>query len=407
MAIKISDHAQWVGKTDWQLTSFHGDELSTHHGSSYNSYLVRDKKTVLIDTVWLPFDKEFVSRLREVIDLKEIDYIVMNHNEVDHSGALPELLREIPDVPIYCTKRGEAIIRGHYHQDWNFVNVKTGDTLPLGDTTLTFIEAPMLHWPDTMMCYLSGDGVLFSNDCFGQHYASESHFDDTVKKQEVLEEAEKYYANILQPFSPLVARKVKELLGMNLKINMIAPSHGIIWRDDVTTIVDCYAKWAASYQENIVTILYDTMWNSTRIMAENIAKGIRSAEPSMQVKLFNVSHHDKNDIVTSVFRSKAVLTGCPTINQGYSFAMGGIIEMLKGMKFRGKYGASFGSYGWSGEAVDRMSKDLSEAGFNVVGNGLRVLWVPDDDAIAACRKFGHDFALALAADTAQTAESAK
>ncbi|MDE6461483.1 MAG: MBL fold metallo-hydrolase [Muribaculaceae bacterium] len=398
MAIKISDHAQWVGKTDWQLTSFHGDELSTHHGSSYNSYLVRDKKTVLIDTVWLPFDKEFVSRLREQIDLKEIDYIVMNHNEVDHSGALPELMREIPDVPIYCTKRGEAIIRGHYHQDWNFVNVKTGDTLPLGETTLTFIEAPMLHWPDTMMSYLSGDKVLFSNDCFGQHYASASLFDDTADLNEVFTEAEKYYANILQPFSPLVARKLKELDGLNLPIDVIAPSHGIIWRDDVSSIVECYRKWSAAYQENVVTILYDTMWNSTRVMAESIADGIREADPSTEVRLFNVAYHDKNDIVTAVFRSKAVLTGCPTINQGYSFAMGGIIEMLKGMKFRGKHGAAFGSYGWSGEAVERMGKDLAEAGFNVAGKGLRLLWVPDDEAVAACRKFGEDFAKALQAD---------
>ena len=398
MAIKISDHAQWVGKTDWQLTSFHGDELSTHHGSSYNSYLIRDKKTVLIDTVWLPFDKEFVSRLREQIDLKEIDYIVMNHNEVDHSGALPELIREIPDVPIYCTKRGEAIIRGHYHQDWNFVNVKTGDTLPLGDTTLTFIEAPMLHWPDTMMSYLSGDKVLFSNDCFGQHYASSSLFDDSADLNEVFAEAEKYYANILQPFSPLVARKLKELDGLNLPIDVIAPSHGIIWRDDVSSIVEHYRKWSAAYQENVVSILYDTMWNSTRIMAESIADGIRTADPSTEVRLFNVAHHDKKDIVTAVFRSKAVLIGCPTINQGYSFAMGGIIEMLKGMKFRGKYGATFGSYGWSGEAVERMGKDLAEAGFNVIGNGLRLLWVPDENAVAACRTFGEDFAYALQSD---------
>ena len=276
--------------------------------------------------------------------------------------------------------------------------MKTGDTLPLGETTLTFIEAPMLHWPDTMMSYLSGDKVLFSNDCFGQHYASASLFDDTADLNEVFTEAEKYYANILQPFSPLVARKLKELDGLNLPIDVIAPSHGIIWRDDVSSIVECYRKWSAAYQENVVTILYDTMWNSTRVMAESIADGIREADPSTEVRLFNVAHHDKNDIVTAVFRSKAVLTGCPTINQGYSFAMGGIIEMLKGMKFRGKHGAAFGSYGWSGEAVERMGKDLAEAGFNVAGKGLRLLWVPDDEAVAACRKFGEDFAKALQAD---------
>ena len=177
MAKKTTDKVTWVGKIDWELVRFHGDELSTLHGSSYNSYLIQDEKTVLMDTVWLPYDREFVSRLKEVVDIHKIDYIVMNHNEVDHSGALVELMREIPDTPIYCTKKGEAILRGHYHQDWNYVNVKTGDKLSIGSSTLTFIEAPMLHWPDTMFTYMSGDEILFSNDGFGQHYATESRFD--------------------------------------------------------------------------------------------------------------------------------------------------------------------------------------------------------------------------------------
>ena len=192
MAKKITERVTWVGKVDWELTHFHGDEYSTHRGSSYNSYLIRDQKTALIDTVWQPYDREFVSRLAEEIDLAKIDYIVMNHNEIDHSGALPELMRLIPDTPIYCTAKGEAIIRGHYHQDWNFVNVKTGDTLSLGETTLTFVEAPMLHWPDTMFTYFSGDGgILFSNDGFGQHYATESLFNDAVDQAELNYEAMK------------------------------------------------------------------------------------------------------------------------------------------------------------------------------------------------------------------------
>ena len=192
MAKQITKKVSWVGKVDWELTSFHGDELSTKKGSSYNSYLIRDEKTALIDTVWRPYDREFVERLKQEIDLSKIDYIIMNHNEVDHSGALVELMRLIPDTPIYCTKKGEEIIRGHYHQDWNFVNVKTGDTLPLGETTLTFIEAPMLHWPDTMFCHLSGENILFSNDGFGQHFASESLYDDAVDYDQMIYEAEKY-----------------------------------------------------------------------------------------------------------------------------------------------------------------------------------------------------------------------
>ena len=393
MAKKINDKITWVGKVDWELKSFHGNELSTRHGSSYNSYLIRDGKTVLIDTVWLPYDKEFVSRLKEEVDLSSIDCIVMNHNETDHSGALPELMREIPDTPIYCTKKGEAIIRGHYHQDWNFVYVKTGDKLELAGGTLTFIEAPMLHWPDTMFTYWSGDGgILFSNDGFGQHLASESLFDDEVDRDILFHEAEKYYANILNTYSPMVARKVKEILGMNLPLELICPSHGVIWRKEPVSIVEKYLQWADSYQEDQVTIVYDTMWQSTRKMAQAIACGIREAAPSTTVKLMNAAKDDKNDILTEVFHSKAVLVGSPTINFGVSYAIAGILEMVHGLRLKGKKAAAFGSYGWSGEGVKMMSESLSGAGLEVVDDGLRMLWVPDDAALKECVNWGRQFA---------------
>lgn len=391
MGKKITDNVTWVGKVDWDLVHFHGDELSTFHGSSYNAYLIKDEKNVLIDTVWRPYDREFVKRLKEVIDLKDIDYIVMNHNEIDHSGALPELLREIPDTPIYCTKKGEAILRGHYHQDWNYVNVKTGDTLNIGKHTLTFIEAPMLHWPDTMFTYMSGDDILFSNDAFGQHYATESLFDTAADVHEVMYEAEKYYTNILNLYSPMVARKVKEVLGMNLPIKMIAPSHGVIWTKYIPQISENYQKWSTPYQENQITIVYDTMWQSTRLMGEAIAEGIRRADPSVEVKLYNVAKEDKNDVLTQMFRSKAVLVGSPTINYGFSFAIAGVLEMARGLKFKNKKAAAFGSYGWSGDAPKLITKHLQEAGFDVVDDGIKCLWVPDNKAIDECRDYGEQF----------------
>lgn len=391
MGKKITDNVTWVGKVDWDLVHFHGDELSTFHGSSYNAYLIKDEKNVLIDTVWRPYDREFVKRLKEVIDLKDIDYIVMNHNEIDHSGALPELLREIPGTPIYCTKKGEAILRGHYHQDWNYVNVKTGDSLNIGKHTLTFIEAPMLHWPDTMFTYMSGDDILFSNDAFGQHYATESLFDTAANVNDVMYEAEKYYTNILNLYSPMVARKVKEVLGMNLPIKMIAPSHGVIWTKYIQQIIENYQKWSTPYQENQITIVYDTMWQSTRLMGEAIAEGIRRADPSVEVKLYNVAKEDKNDVLTQMFRSKAVLVGSPTINYGYSFAIAGILEMARGLKFKGKKAAAFGSYGWSGDAPKLITKHLQEAGFDVVNDGIKCLWVPDNKAIDECRDYGEQF----------------
>ena len=395
MAKQITKRVSWVGKVDWELITFHGDELSTHRGSSYNSYLIRDKKVALIDTVWLPYDREFVNRLKQVIDLDKIDYVIMNHNEIDHSGALPELMRHIPDMPIYCTKKGEAIIRGHYHQDWNFVNVKTGDTLVLGDTTLTFIEANMLHWPDTMFTYMSGDNILFSNDGFGQHYATESLFNDTVCINEVMQEAEKYYANILNTYSMLVGKKIQQILAMNLPIDMICPSHGVIWRDNPTQIVEKYLQWCDAYQENQVTIAYDTMWQSTRLMAQAIADGIREQAPDVTVKLFNVALEDKNDVLTEIFHSRAVLIGSPTINYGYSFAIAGLLEMMKGLKLKKKKAAAFGSYGWSGDAVKQINQHLTEAGLELINDGLMKLWVPDDDALAECTAYGHEIAKAL------------
>lgn len=390
---KISDHVTWVGKVDWELQLFHGHEYSTKRGSSYNSYLIEDQdKTVLVDTVWSPYDKEFVHRLKEVIDLKKIDAIIMCHNEVDHSGALTELLREIPDTPIYCTKKGEAILRGHYHQDWNYINVKTGDTLPLGDTTITFVEATMLHWPDTMMCWLSGDDVLISNDVFGQHYATESLYDDCTDTGEVFQEAKKYYANIVSMYSPMAKRKLAEVMGMQLPIRMIAPSHGVIWRHNVQGILDRYQQWSAGgYQENQITLVYDTMWQSTRVMAERIAQGIEEADPTVTVKLMNAAIDDKNDILTELFSSKAFLVGSPTVNNGYTYAMAGIMEMMRGLKLKGKKAAAFGSYGWGGEAVKMLTRLLQEAGIEVVNDGLRIQWVPDDAAIDQCIQFGRDF----------------
>lgn len=391
MSKRVTDKVTWVGKIDWELKKFHGDELSTMEGSSYNSYLIRDKKTVLIDTVWGPYDTEFVNRLKEEIDLKEIDYIVMNHNESDHSGTLPALMREIPNTPIYCTKKGESILRGLYHQDWNYVNVKTGDELEIGDSKLVFVEASMLHWPDTMMTYMTGENILFSNDVFGQHYASEMLYDDMDDISKLLHEAEKYYTNIITPFSTFVTKKLAEVQGMNLKIDLVAPSHGIIWRENIGLIMDLYAKWANNYQEDQITLIYDTMWQSTRKMAEAIAEGIHQASPNTTIKILNAVKNDKNDILVEVFKSKAILVGSPTINNGFSYAIAGILEMIKGLKFKNKKAASFGSYGWSGEAAKQIKEFLEESKFAIVNDGIRVNWAPDQETIEQLREYGRKF----------------
>ncbi len=388
MKINIKNNVWWLGKTDWELRKFHGNELSTNRGTTYNSYLVKEEKIVLIDTVWKPFATEFVNNLAKEIDLKKIDFIVANHGEIDHSGALPELLELIPDTPVYCTEFGIKSLKGHFHKDWNFKPVKTGDKLSLGKKELIFIQAPMLHWPDTMFCYLTGDNILFSNDAFGQHYCSEFLFNDLVDQNELFEEAIKYYANILTPFSNLVDKKIKEFISLNLPLDIICTSHGVIWHDNPLQIVQKYSEWAANYQENQITLVYDTMWNGTRIMAENIAKGIKLIDKKVNVKLFNASNTDKNDIITEVFKSKAILVGSPTINKGVLYSIAGILEVINGLSFKNKKAASFGCYGWHGECIQLIDESLKKAGFELIAEGLKVNWEPDEKAVISCIEYG-------------------
>jgi len=390
--IPIKNNVSWVGKIDWELRRFHGDEYSTHRGSTYNSYLIKEKKVALIDTVWNPFAKEYVENLAKIIPLDKIDYVIANHAESDHSGALPELMRHIPDKPIYCTANGVKSLKGHYHKDWNFQVVKTGDQLDLGDKKLIFVEAMMLHWPDSMFCYLTGDNILFSNDAFGQHYASEFMFNDLVDQAELMSECIKYYANILTPFSPLVDKKIKEVLAFNLPADMICTSHGVIWRDSPTQIVSKYVEWAGNYKENQITILYDTMWNATRIMAETIANGIKSADPNVTIKLFNLPKSDKNDAITEVFKSKGILVGSPTINRGILTAVASFLEEIRGLRFVGKKAAVFGSYGWSGESPKVLAEHLEKSGFQLVDEGLKVMWNPDEAGLKQCFEFGQKLA---------------
>jgi anaerobic nitric oxide reductase flavorubredoxin len=392
MKREIKKGIDWVGKIDWEIREFHGAEYSTHRGTSYNSYLVKDKKTVLIDTVWGPFDEEFVENLEKSGDLQKIDYVVANHAEVDHSGSLAKLMAQIPEVPVYCTSNGVKSLKGHFHQDWNFVPVKTGETLDLGTKKLMFIEAPMLHWPDSMFCYLTEDNILFPNDAFGQHIATELLYNDLVDQAELYQECIKYYANILTPFSQLVEKKINEFVALDLPVDMICPSHGVIWRENPLQIVNKYMEWSKNYQEDQISIVYDTMWNGTRKMAESIAEGIELQNKSVGIKLFNISHSDKNDVVTEVFKSKALLVGSPTINQGVLSAVAGFLEEIRGLRFKQKKAAAFGTYGWSGESVKMITEGLEKAGFEILNDGLKLLWNPDAEMLEDCKKFGREIA---------------
>jgi len=395
MVTELAKGVYWVGVVDWAIRKFHGHELSTHRGTSYNAYLITDEQTVLVDTVWGPFQDELIDNIGEIVDPATIDIVVANHAEVDHSGSLPAVMRHTPKATVVVSQRGRESVEGHFHQPWNFRAVKTGERLPIGEHDLLFVEAPMLHWPDSMFTYLTGANILMPNDAFGQHYASSSRYNDQVNQEELYQEALKYYANILTPFSSLVLKKIDEVLALDLPIAMIAPSHGIIWRQDPVQIVQKYQQWAAQEPEPSAVILYDTMWDGTRRMAEAIGLGL--ASEGIPYKIFHMAVADRNDVITEVFKSRAVIVGSPTFNQGLLPTLSPILEDLKGLRFQNKIGAAFGCYGWGGEAVSILEEHLNRSKISVVADSVRAKWQPKPDDLDRCRQLGQKVARAVPA----------
>ena len=395
MIVELAKGVYWVGVTDWGLRHFHGYELSTHRGSSYNAYLILDDKNVLVDTVWGPFQEQLTQNIREVIDPARIDIVVANHSEMDHSGALPAVMRHASNATVVVSRRGRESVEGHFHQPWNFKAVQTGDRISIGNSELVFIEAPMLHWPDSMFTYLTGKNILMPNDAFGQHYATAFRFNDEVNQEELYEEAIKYYANILTPFSSMVLKKIDEVLALKLPVAMIAPSHGIIWRKDPLQIVKKYQQWAAQVPEKSAVIVYDSMWEGTRRMAEAIGEGM--ADEGIPYKAYYMPVSDRNDVVTEIFKARAIVIGSPTFNSGLLPTIMPILEDIKGLKFQNKIGAAFGCYGWSGESVKIIEEHLSRCQIPVVAEGVRAKWQPRPDDLVKCRELGRTLARAVKA----------
>jgi flavorubredoxin len=302
-----------------------------------------------------------------------------------------------PQATVVVSRIGRESIEGHFHQPWNFKVVKTGDRLSIGKSEPVFIEAQMLHWPDSMFTYLTGHNILMPNDAFGQHYATNFRFNDhQVDQADLFEEAQKYYANILTPFSNLVLRKIDEVLALNLPVNIIAPSHGVIWRSDPLQIVKKYQEWAHQAGEKTAVILYDTMWEATRKMAEAIAAGL--SEEGVSAKLLHMAVSDRNDVIAEVFKSKAVIVGSPTLNGGLLPTITPVLEDLKGLKFQNKVGTAFGSYGWSGESLKIIQSHLEQSKIKIVAEGVLVKWQPRDTDLLKCRQLGRIVAQAVNAD---------
>ena len=387
--VVLKEGINWVGVVDWNIRDFHG--YTTRRGTSYNAYLIRDEKTALIDTVKYGFGEELARNVEELTSFEKIDYIIVNHVEMDHSGSLPEIAKLAKNAKIVACQRGKDALIEHFGEEFSRVEVvKTGEELKLGKHTLRFLETPMLHWPDSMFTYLVEDKILFSNDAFGEHYATAERFDDEVDQQELMEEAKTYYANILTPFAPLIIRKVQEVVQMGIPIETIAPDHGVIWRKDPSKIINAYLRWSSFLSTQKVIIVFDTMWGSTDKMARAIEEGVASG--GVEVKVLKLRATDNTDIVTEILDAKAVIVGSPTLNSGMFPTLGSFLTYVTGLKPRGKLWAFFGSYGWGGGAVRGMVETAKKVGFEVYEPTIEVKYVPDEEDLKKCFDFGKQIA---------------
>ena len=376
--LSIRENIYWAGYVDWNLRNFHG--YTTPAGSTYNAYLIVDDEPTLIDTVKHYGFSEMLSRIKEVIDPAQIKHIISNHTEMDHSGSIGKLLEYCPKADVICSPKGEEGLRKHFKKDWRFKVVNTGDTLPIGKRTLSFFLMPMVHWPDSMATYLKKESTLFPNDAFGQHYASHERFADEVGVEVVLKEAAKYYANIVMPYGEQVL-KVLEALG-SLSIDMICPSHGLLWRrkQDIARIIGSYKKWASHATEEKVVIIYDTMWHSTEQMAITLFRLLDEA--GISVRLINLQLSALADVVTEVMNARVVLIGSPILNNRMLPTMGGLLTYLKGLKPSKRFGATFGSYGWSKVGFKELEQFVKEAGLELLDEGRYCQYIPDEQFLS-------------------------
>jgi len=376
---ELAKGIHWVGAVDWDVRDFHG--YSTMQGTTYNAFLIIDEKITLIDTVKPSHRQDLLHRIREIIDPEKIDYLVVNHVELDHAGCLAEMMEIAKPEKLICSPMGKNAILAHFHrEDWPFEVVKTGDEISLGKRTLQFLETRMLHWPDSMFTLAKEDGILFSSDAFGQHLASSERFDDEVNLSLVMDQASKYYANILYLYSPLIKKLLAKVTELNLDIKMIAPDHGVIWRSHFSDIIQAYSDWSHYKGGKKALIIYDTMWHSTEKMAKAIASGIE--QEGVHADLVNLKVHHRSDVMTKVLSARALVLGCPTLNNGLLPRMAGFLMYMRGLKPQNKIGAAFGSFGWSGEAVKLMNTAMEEMKLDVIDEGQKIKYVPTHDDLS-------------------------
>ena len=377
-AYKLRDNIWWVGAIDWDLRNFHG--YLTQRGSTYNAYLIIDEKITLIDNVKYYLYDEMISRISDVIDPARIDIIVQNHVEMDHSSGLPQLMKLIPNAKIYTNANGIKGLKAHYKEDWNFEEIKSGDSINIGKRDLTFLTTPMVHWPDNQVTYCPQEKILFSNDAFGQHIATNERLVEEYHLSIALEEAKKYYANIVLPYSRMVQKVLQA--AAPLELEMIAPSHGLIWTEHIPQILAAYTDWANNVADpGRALVIWDTMWNSTQMMAQAIAQGFENR--GIKARMLNLQTNHISDIMTDVMDAKYICVGSPTINSSILPTVAAFIYYLKGLSPKERIGLAFGSYGWGGQSVpilQQMLGDPKECGFTML-EPIKTLYIPDSETL--------------------------
>jgi len=384
--VEIAKGIYSVGVRDWNIRDFHG--YATDQGTTYNAFLIVDKKIALIDTVKnkKQFTQQLIDNISTIIDPKKIDLVISNHTEMDHSGSLPHVMHYIgEDKPLYCSKMGKKNLAKHFSSEWNFHAVKNGEELSLGEKTLVFLETRMIHWPDSMFTFAKEDGVLFSSDGFGQHYAGYELFDDQVSDK-IMYQAKNYFANILMLYAPRIKKLIRGVVDLGLEIKMICPDHGIIWRKDPSKIIKAYNAWCDQTPKRKALVVYDTMWESTERMAEAIVDGLVSE--NIVTKFMHVRSTHRSDVITEMLDARAVLMGSPTLNNQMFPSLMDTITYVKGLKPVNKIAAAFGSYGWSGEAVKYINQEFEAMKFEIVDPGIRVQYVPTPDDLQKCFQLG-------------------
>lgn len=389
-AVKISEHVYWVGAIDWDLIEFHG--YRTERGTTYNAFLVMADKITLIDTVKKRYEREFLSRIQSVVDLKDIDCIVSNHAEMDHSGLLPEIVAATNPETVYASTNGAKALAEHFGDSVPVQPVADGASIDLGGMNLTFVETKMIHWPDSMVSFLDSDGILFSQDAFGMHLATSQLFAQDNDPEIMRHEAEKYYANIVLPYSKIVGKTLDALLGMNLPIKLIAPDHGPLWRGDadIQFVLDLYKRFVAQPPTDLAVVVYDTMWESTDIMAKAVAEGLRQGGARVQV--FNMHNAHRSDVATAVMNAGALLVGSPTLNSGIFPSLADVLSYLKGLQPQNLVGAFFGSFGWNQKGMAELGESMEKIGLDIVAEPVAVKFIPTDDDLNLCVELGRSVA---------------